>query len=144
MWLPWSWIPWNLSFPYILFHEKILQTMQWHHNARVNSHQRWKHTRLNVCFHFCCELTSIMNVTEWQVSWNSFVSWLSNVTCEIDQSDCQSHRGKPNAGQSQTVPTDGSTKIWWNALANHVRWPRWRLRDCRWYKNGTHHSACHC
>ena len=35
-----TWIPWNLSFRYILFHEKRLQTMLWHHNARVNSHQR--------------------------------------------------------------------------------------------------------
>ena len=35
-----TWIPWNLSFRYILFHEKKLQTMLWHHNAIVNSHQR--------------------------------------------------------------------------------------------------------
>ena len=39
-----AWIPWNLSFRYILFHEKWLQTMLWHHNTRVNSHQRWKQT----------------------------------------------------------------------------------------------------
>ena len=45
--------------------------MLWHHNARVNSHQRWKQTRNRVCFHLWCELTSTMNVTEWQVSWNS-------------------------------------------------------------------------
>ena len=37
----------------------------------VNSHQRWKQTRFRVCFHLWCELTSTMNVTEWQVSWNS-------------------------------------------------------------------------
>ena len=60
-----SWIPWNLSFRYILFHEKCLQTMLWHHNARVNSHQRWKQTRFRVCFHLWCELTSTMNVTQW-------------------------------------------------------------------------------
>ena len=40
--------------------------------ARVNSHQRWKQTRFRVCFHLWCELTSTMNVTEWQVSWNSW------------------------------------------------------------------------
>ena len=66
-----TWIPWNLSFHYILFHEKGLQTMLWHHNARVNSHQRWKQTQFPVCFHLWCKLTSAMNVTEWQVSWNS-------------------------------------------------------------------------
>ena len=52
--------------------------MLWHLNARVNSHQRWKQTRFRVCFHLWCELTSTLNVTEWQVSWNSFSasSWL--------------------------------------------------------------------
>ena len=67
-----SWIPWNLSFRYILFHEKRLQTMLLHHNARVNSHQRWKQMRFLVSFHLWCELTSTMNVMEWQVSWNSW------------------------------------------------------------------------
>ena len=51
--------------------KKRLQTILWHHNARVNSHQRWKQTRFRVCFHLWCELTSTMNVTEWQVSRNS-------------------------------------------------------------------------
>ena len=55
-----AWIPWNSSFRYILFHEKRLQTMLWHHNARVNSHQRWKQTRFRVCFHLWCELTNTM------------------------------------------------------------------------------------
>ena len=50
--------------------KKRLQTMLWRHNTRVNSHQRWKHTRFRVGFHLWCELTSTMNVTEWQVSWN--------------------------------------------------------------------------
>ena len=59
-----SWIPWNLSGHYILLHEKRLQTMPWHHKAKVNSHQRWKQTRFRVCFHLWCELTSTMNVTE--------------------------------------------------------------------------------
>ena len=53
------------------FMNKRLQTMLWRHNARVNSHQRWKQMRFRVCFHLWCELTSTMNVTEWQVSWNS-------------------------------------------------------------------------
>ena len=51
---------------------KRLRTMMWHHNARVNSHQRWKQTRFRVCFHLWCELTSTINVTVWQVSWNSW------------------------------------------------------------------------
>ena len=45
--------------------------MLWHHSIRVNSHQRWKQMRFRVCFHLWCELTSTMNETEWQVSWNS-------------------------------------------------------------------------
>ena len=56
--------------------------MLWHHNARVNSHQRWKQTRFRACFHLWRELTSTMNVTEWQLSWNSLymslhTKWLS-------------------------------------------------------------------
>ena len=45
--------------------------MLWHHNAKVNSHQRWKPTRNRVCFHLWCELTCTMDVTEWQATWNS-------------------------------------------------------------------------
>ena len=71
--MPISWNPWNLSFRYSLFHEKRLQTMQWHQNARVYSHQRWQQMRFCVSFHLWCELTSTMNVTEWQVSWNSWL-----------------------------------------------------------------------
>ena len=48
-----------------------LQTMLWHHKAWVNSHQRWKQTRFRICFHLWYESTTKMNVTEWQVSWNS-------------------------------------------------------------------------
>ena len=49
-----------------------------HHNARVNSHQRWKQTRFRVCFHLWCELTSTMNLTEWQAAWISCVhDWVS-------------------------------------------------------------------
>ena len=73
-----SWIPWDLSFFYILFHKKRLQTMLWHHSARVNSHQRWKQTWFRVCFHLWCELTSTMNVTEWQASWNSWDVFIIN------------------------------------------------------------------
>ena len=43
--------------------------MLWHHS--VNSHQRWKQTRFQICFHLWCELTSTIILTEWQVSWNS-------------------------------------------------------------------------
>ena len=46
--------------------------MLWHHNTRVNSHQRWKQTRFRICFHLWCKLTNTTNVTEWQVSWNSY------------------------------------------------------------------------
>ena len=63
----------KLVIPLHLIHEKRLQTMLWHHNARLNSHQRWKQTRFRVCFHLWCELTSTMNVTEWQASWNSCI-----------------------------------------------------------------------
>ena len=41
--------------------EKRRRTMLRHHNARVNSHQRWKQTRFRVCFHLWCELTSTMS-----------------------------------------------------------------------------------
>ena len=78
-----AWIPWNLSFLYISFHEKRLQTMLRHHNARVNSHQRWKQTRFRVCFHLWCELTSTMNVTEWQVSLNSWALSGSRYSAEV-------------------------------------------------------------
>ena len=64
------------------FMEKRLQTMLWHPNAKVNSHQRWKQTRFRVCFHLWCELTSTMNVTEWQVPWNPC---LGEAVCEIGQ-----------------------------------------------------------
>ena len=37
-----AWIPWNLSFRYISFHEIRLQMILWHHNANINSHQRLK------------------------------------------------------------------------------------------------------
>ena len=67
-----TWISRNLWFHYSLFHEKRLRMMLWNHDARVNSHQRWKQTQFRVCFHLWCELTSTMNVTEWQVSWNSW------------------------------------------------------------------------
>ena len=50
--------------------------MLWHLNARVNSHQRWKQTRFRVCFHLWCELTNTMNVTEWRMSWNSWMGWV--------------------------------------------------------------------
>ena len=79
-----SWIPRNLSFRYILFNEKRLQTMLWHQNARVNSHQRWKQTRFRVCFHLWCELTSTMNVMERHVSWNSWLeSSIVGCSCHI-------------------------------------------------------------
>ena len=51
-----------------------VQTMLWHYNARVNSHQRWKQTRFRICIHLWCELTRTRNVTEWQVSWNSWLA----------------------------------------------------------------------
>ena len=54
--------------------KKRLQTMLWHNNARVNSHQRWKQTQFRVCFHLWCELTSTLSVMEWQVSWNSWIA----------------------------------------------------------------------
>ena len=54
----------------------------------VNSHQRWKQVRNRVCFHLWCELTLALRchsivcslsswnkITEWQVSWNSCISF---------------------------------------------------------------------
>ena len=67
-----SWIPWNLSVHYISFHVKILQTMLWHHSARAIHTKDESKLRFSVCFHLWCELTTTMNVTEWQVSWNSY------------------------------------------------------------------------
>ena len=78
-----TWILRNLSFRYFLFHEKRLQTMLWHHNARVNSHQRWKQMRFRVCFHLWCELTTSMNVTESQVSWNSWFAPMRMCGCLV-------------------------------------------------------------
>ena len=51
-----------------------LQTMLWHHNTRVNSHQRWKQMQFRVCFHLWCEQATTMNVTKLEVSWNSWVA----------------------------------------------------------------------
>ena len=38
--------------------------MLWCNDAKVNSHQRWKQTRIRVCFHLWCELTSTMSTSE--------------------------------------------------------------------------------
>ena len=73
----------------LYFMKKRLQTMLWHRNARVNSHQRWKQMQFRICFHLWCELTSTMNVTEWQVSWNSCTAHANKarVTCFKERSD---------------------------------------------------------
>ena len=63
----------KLVISLILFHDKILQTMLWHHNARVNSHQRWKQKRFRVCFHLWCELTSTNCECNGMTSFNGFV-----------------------------------------------------------------------
>ena len=42
-------------------------------------------------------------------------------TCEIDQSDCQSHRGKPSAGQVKQYQQMAAQKYDVIALANHIR-----------------------
>ena len=48
--------------------------------VEVNSHQRWKQTRFHICFHLRCELTTTMNVTVWQVSWNSCIwRWVDDL-----------------------------------------------------------------
>ena len=95
-----SWIPRNLSFHYILFHEKGLQTMLWHHNARVDSQQRWKQTRFRICFHLWCELTSTMNVTERQVSWNS---WKLARTSTATQNSSLSAATAGRSGNSSNI-----------------------------------------
>ena len=58
--------------------------MLWHHYARVNSHQRWKQTRFRVCFQLWCELTITMNAMEWQVSWNSWKSFLGRKILDFE------------------------------------------------------------
>ena len=88
--------------------KKSLQTMLRHHNARVNSHQRWKRTRFRVCFHLWCELTSTMNVTEWQVSSNSWLfvllalvySWSKRWTsvCELPALKAYHHSSTATLG----------------------------------------------
>ena len=55
----------------IQLHEKRVQTMLWHHSARVNSHQRWKQTRFRVCFHLWCELTpAFWRQTNINIPWD--------------------------------------------------------------------------
>ena len=62
-------IPWNLSFRYILFHEKRLQKMLLYHNARVNSHPRWKQTR------FRRLLSSLVWIDQYN-EWNGMTSFM--------------------------------------------------------------------
>ena len=57
----------SMKFRFILFLKNTLQTILWRHNAKVNSHQRWKQTRIRVCFHLWCELTRTMNMMELQL-----------------------------------------------------------------------------
>ena len=46
-------------------------------NDAVTPQCQSQFTRFRVCFHLWCELTTTMNVTEWQVSWNScFCLWV--------------------------------------------------------------------
>ena len=120
-----KWIPWNLSFPCILFHEKRLQTMLWHHNARVNSHQRWKQTRNRICFHLWCELTSTMNVTEWQVSWNSCTRQLAAERASPTMVRIESRRCQKEANMihiitaSVTLANWGEEVKWKHRLEHH-------------------------
>ena len=111
-----SWIPWNLSFRYILFHEKRLQKMLWHLNARVNSHQRWKQTWFRVCFHLWCELTSTMNVTEWHVSWNTCSSYddipVASNRSLFPQEDTSVYQQNPMVNHSQKVTKMQGVKIY--------------------------------
>ena len=74
----------NVLIPNIMNSMKLVIPL--HLIVLVNSHQRWKQTRNRVCFHLWCELTLALwchsiiwsllfheiNVTEWQVSWNSW------------------------------------------------------------------------
>ena len=110
----------------------------WHHNARVNSHQRWKQMRNRVCFHLWCELTSTMNVMEWQVSWNScyirlvihaFTSdskmkqivsgirmhWL--VCLQLQYQDCLRYNIRVNSGP---IWIDWSMKDIWKWLTDYL------------------------
>ena len=99
------------------FMKNRLQTMLWHRNARVNSHQRWKQTRFRVCFHLWCELTSTMNVTERQVSWNSCLPVIKDVTRDVI-TQCHSHHSPhqvfPFYGDDRSAR--GRSKLWIDAV----------------------------
>ena len=100
-----------------------------HHNTRVNSHQRWKQTLFRVCFHLCCELTTTMNVTEWQASWNSWSVILCHsgslsLVCPLS---CPSL--VPVLSSRFQLPISGPS---WG--------PRTPVRDQR---HRVHHSSCH-
>ena len=90
--------------------------MLWHHNARVNSHQRWKQTRFRVCFHLWCKLTSTTNVTEWQVSWNSIGSAMI-----LQNSRKAAHTLRVHISKGQAIMT---TSIWRHANWTQTEHPR--------------------
>ena len=107
----------------------------------VNSHQRWKQTRLRVCFHLWCELTNTMNVTEWRVSRNSCNIPLNhrNYTREATHSLGFKHQATGSfcsggmAGQEQPGnPTErkktsvqGQTSV--SGEYFHISWIPWNL-----------------
>ena len=93
----------KLVIAWHFLHEKRLQTMLWHHNARVNSHQRWKQMRFRICFHLWCELTSTMNVTEWQVRVRGSSQWV-HATCSQCSGGSQRHGTAPIAPSSSAHP----------------------------------------
>ena len=69
-----------------------------HHNARVNSHQRWKQMRFRVCFLLWCESTSTMKVTERQVSWNTCTVWSMSSGILHCEAVCSCWRGMDARG----------------------------------------------
>ena len=103
-----SWFSWNLSFRYISFHEKRLQMMLWHHNARVNSHQRWKQTRFRVCFHLWCELIlalwwhSIICSLFYEIKCNGMTSFMEFMS-DVRTSRSTSHPNDIHLGGCQLM-----------------------------------------
>ena len=133
-----TWIPWNLSFHYILFFEKRIQMMLWHHNARVNSYQRWKQTRIRVCFHLWCELTNAMrcngmtsfmkfllsfplNMATHAVGFSALSGSNSGVLCFLHIFDPEFHHNGP---------LFADCCVWWRVTIQEPPWNlqwKWRL-----------------
>ena len=77
----WSWIPWNLSFRYILFHEKSLfsdisrKCILWNMTGAVTLKSYL--VNYTSCLYQKISFSMKWNVMEWQASWKS--SWVPHL-----------------------------------------------------------------